>query len=119
MSSTAPTNCSQKSRSTARQSISPAGDLVELFFEAGGEIIFDIAGEEAFEERDDDAALVFGNEALLVDAHIAAVLQDLQDGGVGRRPADAEFFHALDQGGFRKARRRLGEMLGGLDRLLA
>ena len=95
------------------------GNFVELFLEAGGEIVFDVAREEAFQERNDDAAFVFGNEALLVDADIAAVLQHLQDGGVGRGPADAELFHALDQSRFRKARRRLGEMLRGLDRLLA
>ena len=77
----------------------------------GGEIVFDITREEALEEGDDDAAFVFGNEPLLVDAHIAAVLQHLQDRGVGRGPADAELFHALDQRGFGEARRRLGEML--------
>ena len=87
------------------------GNLVELFFEAGGEIVFDVAREETFQEGDDDAAFVFRNEPLLVDADIAAVLQHLQDRGVGRWPADAELFHALDQRGFREARRRLGEML--------
>ncbi len=44
------------------------GDAVELLLEIGGEIVFDISGEEAFEERDDDAAAVLGNEPLLVDA---------------------------------------------------
>ena len=34
------------------------GDQIELFFEAGGEIVLDIFGEKAFEERDDDAAAV-------------------------------------------------------------
>ncbi len=94
------------------------GDTVELLFEIGGEAVFDIAGEEAFEERRQHAALVLGNEALLVDAHIAAILEHLQDRGVGRGPADAELFHALDQRRFRIARRRLGEMLAGVDRPL-
>ena len=88
------------------------GDLVELFFKAGSEIVFDVAREEAFEKRDDDAALVFRNETLLVDAHIAAILQDLQDRSVGRGTADTELFHAFDQRRFREARRRLGEVLG-------
>ena len=88
------------------------GDAVELFFQRGGEIIFDIALEEVFQEGDHDAALVLAMQALLLEPHIAAVLQHLQDRGIGGGPADAEFFHALDQGGFGKARRRLGEMLG-------
>ena len=91
------------------------GDAVELLLETGGEIVFDVAGEEAFQERGQHAALVLGDKPLLVDAHIAAVLEHLQDRGIGRRPADAELLHALDQRGFRIARRRLGEMLGGVD----
>src|SRR3546814_10006371 len=34
-----------------------------------------------------------------------------EDGGIGRRPADAELFQLAHQAGFRIARRRLGEML--------
>ena len=94
------------------------GDAVELLLEAGGEVVFDIAGEEAFEERGEHAALVLGHQPLLVDAHIAAILEHLQDRGIGRGPADAELLHALDQRGFRIARRRLGEMLAGVDRAL-
>ena len=91
------------------------GDLVELLFQIGGEIIFHVAHEERFEEGDHHAALVFGDEALLVEAHVAAVAQHLQHGGIGRGPADAELLHALDQRGFGEARRRLGEMLAGED----
>ena len=94
------------------------GDAVELLFQRGGEIVFDIALEEAFQEADHDAAFVLRDQPLLVDAHIAAVLQHLQDRGVGGGPADAELLHALDQRGFGKARRRLGEVLRGVDRLL-
>ena len=78
----------------------------------GGEIIFDIAREEVFQERDHDAALVLAMQPLLLEPDVAAVLQHLQDRGIGRGPADAELFHALDQRRFRKARRRFGEMLG-------
>src|SRR5262245_2817523 len=72
-------------------------NLVELFFEARGEIVFDVVCEEALEKRDDDATFVFGNEALLVDANIAAILQHLKNRGIGGGPADAELFHALDE----------------------
>src|SRR5262245_31712298 len=94
-------------------------DFVELFFEAGREIVFDVAREETLEERNDDAAFVFRNKALLVDANIAAVLEDLENGGIGGRSANAELFHAFDQSGFREPRRRLGEMLRRFDSLLA
>ena len=90
------------------------GDAVELLFEVGGEVVFDVAGEEVFQEGGEHAALVLGHEPLLVDADVAAVLEHLQDRGVGRGPADAELLHALDQRGLRVARRRLGEMLGGV-----
>ena len=88
------------------------GDAVELLFQIGGEVILDIAREEVFEEGDHDAALVLAMQALLVELDVAAVLQHLQDRGVGRGTADAELFHALDQRRLREARRRFGEMLG-------
>ena len=94
------------------------GDAVEVFLEAGGEFVLDVAGEEVLQERDDDAALVLGVEALLLEPHVVAVLQHLQDRRIGRGTADAELLHALDQRGFREARRRLGEMLRGGDRAL-
>ena len=93
------------------------GDAVEVFFQLGGEVVFDVAREILLQERDHDAALVLAVQPLLVEPHIAAIAQDLQDRCVGRRTADAEFFHALDQRGFREARRRLGEMLGDGERL--
>ena len=94
------------------------GDAVELLLEIGGEIVFDVAREEALQERDDDAAAVLRHQPALVDADVVAVLEHLQDRRIGRGPADAELLHALDQRGFRVARRRLGEMLGGADLLL-
>ena len=74
--------------------------------------------EEFFQERDDKAAFVFRDQALLVDPAIIAVDQHGDCGRVGRGPADAEFFHALDQRRFRKARWRLREMLVGVDSLV-
>ena len=43
------------------------GDAVELLLQCGGEIIFDIFGEEVFQERDHDAALVLAMQALLFE----------------------------------------------------
>ncbi len=91
------------------------GDAVELLFEIGGEVVFDIAREEAFEKGRDDAAAVLRDQPVLLSADITAVLQHLQDRGIGRGPADAELLQPLDQGGFRIARRRLGEMLARID----
>ncbi len=90
-------------------------DLVQLLFEIRREIIFHIAGEEALEEGRDEAPLVLGDETLLLQLHIFAVPQHREHGGIGGRPADAELFHTLHERGFRIARRRLGEMLGGDD----
>ena len=86
-------------------------NLVQFFFQVGGEVIGDIALEEAVEEGCDQPALVFGRKALAVHLHIGAVAQGGDDGGVGRWTADAQFFQFLDQAGFGIARRRLGEML--------
>src|SRR5579863_5461255 len=94
------------------------GDFIELLLEIGGEVIADVAGEEGFEEGGDEAPLVLRNEPLLLDAHIVAVAEDRHGRGIGRRSADAELLHALDQGRLGVARRRLGEMLRSLDALL-
>ena len=111
MSLTAPMKPPQKSFSTCCQEISLLEMRSSCSSRAGGEIIFDVAGEEVFQERDHDAALVLAMQALFLEPHIAAVFQHLEDRGIGRGPADAEFFHALDEGSFREARRRLGEVL--------
>ena len=94
-----------------------AGDEIELFFERGCEIIFHIAGEEAFQKRDNQAAAVFRHEAFFIEAYIFAVAQNGERGGISRGAADAELFHALHKSCFGKARRRLSEMLHGFDAL--
>ncbi len=63
------------------------------------------------EERRHQPPLVFGDQAVLVLADIVTILNRCQDRGIGRRAADAQFFHALDQGRFGIARRWLREML--------
>ena len=88
------------------------GDAVKIVLEIGGEPEFDIAREEAFEESRDDAALVLGEETLLVDLDVFAVAQGCERRGIGGGAADAQLFHPLDERGFRESRRRLGEMLG-------
>ena len=94
------------------------GDAVELLLQVGGEVVFDVAGEEAFQEGGDAAGpCPRGRAASCRCAHSRGP-QHLQDRGVGRGPADAELLHALDQRGFRVARRRLGEVLGRGDRAL-
>ena len=90
-------------------------NLVELIFQPGGEAGVDIAFEKAGQKGGDEAAAVFRHEATLVDFDVVAVLQHRDDRGIGGRAANAEFFHLLDQAGFRIARRRLGEMLLGGD----
>ena len=91
------------------------GDEIELFFETGGEIEFDIAREEAFEKGDDEPPLVFRHKTFLVEAHIIAIAQHGERRRVGRGPADAQLLHAFDERRFGEARRRLGEMLRGVD----
>ena len=92
--------------------------LVELVLESGRIVIGDIAVEEALEKAGQEAPALFCKEAVLFDPHIGPVLERLDDRGVGRWAADAQFFHLLDQTGFAVARWWLGEMLDGIDGLL-
>ena len=95
-----------------------AGHVVQLFLQLSGIVEADVLFEEALEERGDESATLFSEEAVLLDAHVIAVLQRLDDRGIGRRATDAEFLHPLDQRRFGEARRWLGEMLFGGDVLL-
>ena len=92
---------------------SPAGDIVQLVFHVGGEVVLDVALEEAGQESGYQAAPVLGLEAALLKAHVFAVLKDGNDAGIGGRAADAQFLQPLDQARLAEARRRLGEMLFG------
>src|SRR5579884_16706 len=92
------------------------GDLVELVFQIGREIVFDVAVEEAGQKGGDQPAAVLGNEATLLKPHILPVLQHLQDRGVSRGPADAQFLEPFDKARLGIARRRLGEVLARRDR---
>jgi hypothetical protein len=65
--STAPEKPRQKIAQHLLPVDSPAGNVVELIFEVGGEIVFDIAFEKAGEERGHRPAAVLGDEAPLVE----------------------------------------------------
>ena len=86
------------------------GDQVELALQVGGEVVLDVTVEVVGQEDRHQPAAILGLEAALFQTHIVAVPQDLQDRGVGRGPADTEFFHLLDQACLGVARRRLGEV---------
>src|SRR3546814_13367100 len=76
-------------RATARH-------VVEFLLQPRGEIIADIAFEEAFEEGGEQAPAFFGDEAVFLDRHIGAILEHLQDRGLGRRAPDPELPPLLD-----------------------
>src|SRR5258706_1841838 len=90
-------------------------DFVELFLQISSESVFDITSEETRKEGGDNAALVFGNEAVAIHAHIGAVAQDRQNGCVSRRPAYSELFQLPHDARFGVAGWRLSEMLGRTD----
>ncbi|MNZ72176.1 hypothetical protein D3C78_905460 [compost metagenome] len=50
-----------------------------------------------------------------MQCYVTAILDGGNDGCVGRRAANTALFHFLDQAGFGKARRWLGEVLTGVD----
>ena len=77
-----------------------ARDVVELFLKPGGEAGIDVFLEKTHQEGGDQTTAVFRDKAALVDFDVVAVLQHRDDRGIGGRPADAEFFHLLDQRGF-------------------
>ena len=98
------------------------GDLVELVFHRGGEVVVDQPAEVLLEQTDDRERHPRRDQraALLVD--VAAVLDGLDDRRVGRRAADAQLFQRLDQRRLGVARRRVGGVpvggqLGGVDPL--
>ena len=89
-------------------------DFVQLTFEGGGEVEFDIFREEIFKECGDHPAFVAGLEAVLLHQYVVAIAEHLKRGGVGRWATNSQFFHALDQRRFGETRRRLCEVLVGV-----
>ena len=84
---------------------------VELPLKLGGEVIFDIAAEEAVQEGHDKPAAILRNELAAVLDNIVAILKYLDDRGIGRGPANAKLLHRLHKAGIGETRRRLCEML--------
>ncbi len=87
------------------------GDLVEGFFEPGGEPVVEQVAEVLDESLGHDLAHLLGVEAAVVEPHVAPVLYRRDDRRVGRRPADAALLELLDEARLAVARRRLGEVL--------
>ena len=71
--------------------------IIQLAFQARGEIILHIAREEPLQERRDQPALFLGEEAILLHPHIGPVAQGLQGAGIGGWPPDAELLQLLHQ----------------------
>jgi len=90
---------------------------IELVFQTRGKFVIHVLRKMRAQEPRHRTADVGRVETAAFQRHVLPVLQGLDDAGVGRWPADAIFFQRLDQAGFGKTRRRLGEMLIGVDAL--
>ena len=97
---------------------SARADVIQLPFEVRGEFIANIGAEEIQQEDGDNPAFILWNQAVLVFADIFAILNRRHDRRIGGRPANAQFFHFLDQRRLGITRRGLGEVLLGRDVLL-
>ena len=87
------------------------GHCIEFFFQAGCEVVLDVAVEELLQEGRYHAPLVLWHEPVPIHMHVLTIPQGAEGRGVGGGAADAEFFHPPHQRGFREAGRGLGEML--------
>ena len=58
-------------------------------------------------------AIVSGGAVAVLFHHVAALLHDVDGGGVGRRAADAQFLQSLHKAGLGVARRVFAKTLGG------
>ena len=87
------------------------GDFIEPSFQVRCEAYIDDAFEIFLQKVRHFEADVGGYELLPIFGHIAALLDGIQNGRVGRRAADAFFFEGLDEAGFGVAGRRRGEVL--------
>ncbi len=86
-------------------------DFVKFFFQAGSVLrIEDVL--EVLHQQIGDNEPDFGRDELPANLlHILPLLNGADDGGVGRRPADAALFQLLHQRRFVEAWRRFGEVL--------
>ena len=72
-------------------------DRIEIIFHARGEFVVDVLREMVGQELGHDATDVGWSEATIVEHHVFAPEQGLDDAGVSRRTADAVFLQRLDQ----------------------
>src|SRR2546426_1088222 len=91
------------------------GDTVEVLLHPNGEARVDDLREVLAQEIGDDEADVLGHEGSAFLSNIPAIHQRGDRRRVCRRPADAELLERLDERRFREARRRLREMLRGIE----
>ncbi len=90
------------------------GDIIQMLFHGGGKAVVHEVGKALVETLGDDVAHLLGVEATVVHRHVATILNGGNDRRVGGRTADATLLQLLDQARFGVARRRLGEVLAGV-----
>ena len=81
---------------------------VEVFLDAGGELVVDELVEVLLHQSDDGERSPRRHQRLALLPHVAAVLHGLDDRRPRRRPADAQLLEPLDQRRFGVAGRRRG-----------
>ena len=89
-------------------------DLVEFLFQARRVLRIEDVLEVVDQQIGDDHADLGGDEFSAAAGrlvHVLALLDGAQDGGVGRRPADAALLQLLHQRSLVETRRRFGEVL--------
>ena len=74
-------------------------NFIQLVFQIGGEIVLNIAFKKVRQEGRDETPHIFRNETAIIKPDITTVLQHGENRRIGRRTADTEFFHLLDQTG--------------------
>ena len=89
-------------------------NLVELFFETRGVLDIENVAEVFHQQIGDDQTDFRGRKLPSYFLHVLALLDRAENRGIRGRTADAAFFELLYQRRFVVARRRLGEMLLGL-----
>ncbi|MNZ47604.1 hypothetical protein D3C78_653240 [compost metagenome] len=90
------------------------GHVVQMFFHAGGEAVVHQVGEALVEALGDDVAHLLRVEATVLHRDVATLLDGGNDRRIGGRAADATLLQLLDQAGLGVTRRRLGEVLAGI-----
>ena len=86
-------------------------DGIQLAFHVGTEGHIDEAGKIMGQYVDGLVPQRRGHQLLPFLGHVPPGQDGLDDGGIGAGAADALFFQFLDQGGFRKVRRRFRKVL--------